>query len=345
MTLGRSAVLQAEDFIDGGDAVFDVDERLAGVNFLGDGLHGGGRSTDQMIGPDDGADTGFAEHFGGGAVILGRHDDERTAAGPFAGEFEDFVGTRELAVNQDRVGASLAIGFGAPQGLVHTPAGNERFDARDDGEMFVGLRVFTGFDLAAELIHFGERLTLAVDEAVGFGELLVFDTDAGDAALFELADEATDVVEVTVAGVAIEEDGEIAGIGHEFEVIDDLGPAGFVVVAHAELGGDGETGGPDGLEAGFADDPGGETVVGLHHEFELGAGEHLAQTAAAGGGDKSGFAGVHVGGFSCNVVACRFLLPGGAGLLLVWVRLAVCEVGHFHGCVTHLCALSAGERK
>jgi hypothetical protein len=33
------------------------------------------------------------------------------------------------------------------------------------------------------------------------------------------------------------------------------------------------------------------------------------------------------------------------GLLLVWVPLAVGEIGHFHGCVTHLCAVSAGERK
>src|SRR5258708_5781064 len=101
------------------------------------------------------------------------------------------------------------------------------------------------------------------------------------------------VVEVTVAGVAIEEDGQITGVGHEFEVVDDLRPAGFVVVAYAELGGDRETRTPDRLEAGFTDDTGGETVVGLHHEFEFVADEHLAQTRTAGSGDESRFAGVH----------------------------------------------------
>jgi hypothetical protein len=203
------------------------------------------------------------------------------------------VGTRELAVNQDRVRTGLPVGFRAAQRLVHAPARDQRFDARDDREIFVGLRVLAGFDLAAELVHIGERLRFAVDEAVGLRELLVFDTDACNAALFELAHEAAHVVEVAVAGVAVEQDRQIARVGHEFERVDNLGPACFVVVAHAVLRGDRKPRTPDRLEAGFTDDSRGQAVMGLHHEFEFVAKEHLAQTCAAGYGDEGGLAGVH----------------------------------------------------
>ncbi|WP_165614492.1 hypothetical protein [Paraburkholderia ginsengiterrae] len=51
----------------------------------------------------------------------------------------------------------------AAQRIVHAPARNQRFDSRDDREMFIGRRVFACLDLAAELVHIGKRLGLAVD--------------------------------------------------------------------------------------------------------------------------------------------------------------------------------------
>src|SRR6185437_15550955 len=157
----------------------------------------------------------------------------------------------------------------------------------------VGLRILAGFDLAEELVHIGKWLRFTVDEAVGLGELLVFDADAGDAALLELAHEAAHVVEVAVAGVAVEQDRQVAGVGHEFERVDHLRPAGLVIVAHAELCGNRETRAPDRFEAGFADDSRGQPVMGLHHEFELAADEHLAQAGATGHWDEGRLASVH----------------------------------------------------
>ena len=38
----------------------------------------------------------------------------------------------ELAVDQDGIRARAPIGFGATQRLIHSPAGDQRLDARDD---------------------------------------------------------------------------------------------------------------------------------------------------------------------------------------------------------------------
>ena len=226
------------------------------------------------------------------AVVLGRHDHERRLAAPFAGELQDLVRARQLAVDQDRVGAGFRVRVRAAQRLVHAPARDQRFDARDDREVGIGLRILAGLDLAAELVDFRERLALAADEAVGLRELLVLDTDARDAALLELLHEAAHVVEVAVAGVAVEQDRQVARVRHEFEHVDDLGPARLVVVTHAELRGDREARCPDALEAGFADDPRGQAVVRFHQEFEVAADEHAAQACAARFGEV-GFACVH----------------------------------------------------
>ena len=104
---------------------------------------------------------------------------------------------------------------------------------------------------------------------------------AGHADLLELPDEAAHVVEVAVAGVAVEQHGHRRRLGHERDVIDDLGPAQLVVVADAEGGGQGEPARPDSLEAGFLDDARGEPIVGLHHEGDVGTGH---QAAELGGG-------------------------------------------------------------
>ncbi len=143
-------------------------------------------------------------------------------------------------MDQDRVGAGEAIGLGPLQRLVHAPAGDQRLDPRHDREVLVVLRVLARLALAAERVDVGQRLALAADEAVGLRELLVLDADAGDAALLELPDQAPQVVEVAVAGIAVEQDRQVARVRHELERVDDLGPARLVVVAHAVLRGDRE---------------------------------------------------------------------------------------------------------
>lgn len=245
-----------------------------------------------MVRPDHGADARLAEHVGRRAVVLGRHDHERRAAAPFARELQDLVRARQLAVDQDRIGAGLRIRVRAAQRLVHAPAGDQRLDARDDREIRIALRILAGLDLAAELVDLGERLALAVDEAVGFRKLLVLDAHAGDAALLELSHEPAHVVEVAVAGVAVEQDRQVARVGHEFEHVDHLCPARLVVVAHAELRGDREPRRPDALEARLADDARGQAVVRLHQEFERRARQHPPQPRAARFGEVR-FACIH----------------------------------------------------
>ena len=109
-------------------------------------------------------------------------------------------------MDEDGVGAGLAVGLAALQRLFQALAGDERLDARDDDEVVVALGFLRRADLAGELVHVGERLRRAADEAVRLREELVLDAHAGDAALLELRDEAARRVEVAVAGVAVEQD-------------------------------------------------------------------------------------------------------------------------------------------
>src|ERR1700723_3788613 len=185
-------------------------------------------------------------------------------------------------MDENGIRARPSIGFRTAQRLRHAAAGDQRLDPGDDGEIRIRLRVLARGDLARELIDIGELLPLTVQEAVGLRELLVFDAYAGDTALLELAHQAAQIVEIAVSRIAVEQDGQIARIGHELEHVDDLRPARLVVVAHAELRGDRKSGRPNALEAGLAHDARGQAVVRLHQEFELGTLQHGAQLFAAG---------------------------------------------------------------
>jgi hypothetical protein len=189
-------------------------------------------------------------------------------------------------VHEDGVGAGEAVGLGALHGLLEAPARDEGLDAGDDDEILVPLGVLAGLDLAGKLVDAREGLGRAADEAVGLGEELVFDADARDAALLQLADDAAEGVEVAVAGVAVEEHRHRGGVGHKLPDLEHLGPAGLVVIAYAEGGGDGQAAAPDALESGLLGHLGAEAVVGLHQEGQLGPLDHLleARGLTNGGG-------------------------------------------------------------
>ncbi len=275
--------LQPENLVDRRDPVLHVHQRLGGVDLAGELLHGRHSRAQGVVGPDDEADAGDAEHVGGGAVVLGGNDDQWRAPGPLPGEGQNFVGAAFLAVDQNSVGAGLAVRLGAAQGLVHAPTRDQRLHPSDDDEIRILLAVLSGADLALKLGDVGQRLAMAVDEAVGFGEQLVLDAHAGDAPLLQLLHQAAHVVEVAVASVAVDEDGNAARIGHELQHVHHLGPARLVVVAHPELRGEGEPAGPDALEAGLLDDAGADAVMRLHEELQLGGVEKRAQGGGFGG--------------------------------------------------------------
>ena len=176
-------------------------------------------------------------------------------------------------MDQDGVGAGAMVGLGALDRLGQAPAGDQRLDARDEHEVRVGLAVLARLDLAAEFVDVGERLQLGAQEGVRLGELLVLDGDARDTDLLELAHQPTHVVEVAVAGVAVEQQRNRRPFRHEGDVVDDLRPGQLVVVAHAERRRDREAAAPDALETRLLDDARREAAVRLHQEGDLGPGD------------------------------------------------------------------------
>src|SRR5207249_1399434 len=195
--------------------------------------------------------------------------DAPRAAAPFVEEREDLRGTRLAAVDEDRVGAGAMVGLRALDRLREAPARDERLHARDEDEVGVRLAVLARLDLAAELLDVGQRLQLGAQERVRLREELVLDGDAGHADLLELAHEPAHVVEVAVARVAVEQERDRGGFGHERDVVHHLRPGQLVVVAHAEGGRDREPAAPDSLEAGLLDDARREPAVRLHQEGDL----------------------------------------------------------------------------
>ena len=199
---------------------FALPDRLAHL------AHRGHRSPHVVVRPDHHGNPGVPERLCRRAVIHGRHDYHRRPATPGLAEAGDLVGGLLLGVDQHRVGAGPVIGLGPAQRLIHAPAGDQRLDARHDLEVVVALAVLARLDAAAELVHVRQRLVLA-DEGVGLGEELVLDADPPNATLAQLPHQAPHVVEVAVAGVAVHEDRDRGGVGHELQHFEDLGPGGL----------------------------------------------------------------------------------------------------------------------
>ena len=198
-------------------------------------------------------------------------------------------------MHEDRVGPGEAVGLGAAHGLLEAPARDEGLDAGDDHEIVVALGVFARLDLARELVDGREGLARTTDERVGLGEDLVLDADPGHPAGLQLADHPLHGVEVAVARVAVEQDRDLRGVGHELHDLEHLGPARLVVVAHAEGRGDGETAAPDSLEACLLGHLGAEAVVGLHEKGQLGALDHSLELR----GLTNGLGVLHDDALSC----------------------------------------------
>jgi hypothetical protein len=146
------------------------------------------------------------------------------------------------------------IGLGATQGFSQAPAADEGFHSGDNAKVRIGLRIFACLVLAAELLHVCHGLGAPLDETIRLGEEFVFNADRGDVALLQFSDQPLHVIEVAVSCVAIEENRNRGRIGHEFQHLKHLGPAGFVVVTDSKLGGDGEAACPNASKAGFLND-------------------------------------------------------------------------------------------
>src|SRR5919106_4817122 len=128
-------------------------------------------------------------------------------------------------MDQDGIGPGATVGLGPTQGLAQIPTGDQRLDPRHDAEIGVALAVLARLDLTAKLLDIRERLLFTGNKAIGLWEHLVLDADPGDPALLQLSDQAPHVVEVAIAGIPIEEYGDMSHICHELEHLYHLGPA------------------------------------------------------------------------------------------------------------------------
>ena len=91
---------------------------------------------------------------------------------------------------------------------------------------------------------------------------------AATPALLQFFHEPSHVVEISVAGISIEQDRNVSGVAHEFDDFEYLRPARFIVVAHAERGGNRKPAGPDAAKPGFLDDAGAQCIVSLHQKLK-----------------------------------------------------------------------------
>ncbi len=123
--------------------------------------------------------------------------------------------------------------------------------------------------LERKFVNIGERLLSIVMQRVGFGEELVFDAGASDSSLFELSDKPTSVVEVPIARIGIDQNGNVRVVAHELGHVEDLSPRGLVRVAYSQLGRYAQSACPYASKASLLHDSGAQAIVSLHQELQI----------------------------------------------------------------------------
>lgn len=63
--------MDSEDFFNGGDVLFNIDQRLVFVDLLGDLLHGSNGSSHVVVGPNNHGNVPISEGISGSGVIFG----------------------------------------------------------------------------------------------------------------------------------------------------------------------------------------------------------------------------------------------------------------------------------
>src|SRR5229473_853738 len=156
-----------------------------------------------MIGPDHDTYSRAIEDLGRCLIVGGRDDDYGTVFFPLTHECQYLVGRRELAVDEDGVGSRGTVSMGPFQSLVQTQPKNESFNSGDDTEVAILLRIFCGLDLAGKFLGIGKELLSLIEERIRLRKHLVLNAHGRDIALFELANQAAHIVEVSISSVSI----------------------------------------------------------------------------------------------------------------------------------------------
>ena len=83
------------------------------------------------------------------------------------------------------------------------PAIEGRLDSCDEAKIGVGLSIFTRFDLSAEFMNVGQRLSIPLEKAIRFRKLFVLNADGCNFALLQFTDQPLHVIEIAIAGIPI----------------------------------------------------------------------------------------------------------------------------------------------
>mmetsp|Transcript_104 Transcript_104/g.219 ORF Transcript_104/g.219 Transcript_104/m.219 type:complete len:220 (-) Transcript_104:11-670(-) len=186
-------------------------------------------------------------------------------------------------MNQNSISSSLSVCISTAKSLIHTPPSDQRLNSGNNIKVRVTLGVFTSSDLPTKLVDISKRLVFTIDEGVGFGEDLVFKTHTSNAAALQFPDETTSVVEVTITGITINENGNMGPVGHEFQNFQNLRPGGFIVITNTKGSTHGQPRSPNTIEPSLFDNLGRQTIVSFHDEFKTRRGQKVAQPESFAG--------------------------------------------------------------
>ena len=261
--------LQPENLADRDNVIFQGQQLLRLVQVSGGFLHRLNRRTQHVVGPDHDRTAGVAKYVCRCRVVLGRNDKHRAAITPARHELKYLVRYGQRTMNQDAVRPCFVISISPFYRLIHAPACNQRLDTGDDTEIVVRLGILARLDLAAEFVDVSQLLPGALDKAVRFWKELVFYANGGYFPLLQLSHQPPHIVEIAVTGVAIEHDRDGCGLGHEFDCLQDLGPARLIAVANTKLRGDGQAACPQTPETGFLTDTGADAIVSFEQKLSI----------------------------------------------------------------------------
>src|SRR5690242_11107416 len=165
-------------------------------------------------------------------------------------------------MDQYGVGSRFGIGLRTLQGFLLTPTGNQRFRAGDHHEVRHRLGRLRGFDFSAMFFNWNQ---LTADTGVKTATLrvdVVLDADGGDTGPFTVVDGAHDIQRIAVSRIAIGDNGDAHRFGDvalNFELLAGRDEAG--VWNAFQRGRNGETAGPDPVEASTFDQAGAQRVM------------------------------------------------------------------------------------
>gem|GEM_PF-6605592 len=117
---------------------------------------------------------------------------------------ENLIRLRLRAVNHDRIRPSQPIRLRPPHRLRKTPARDQGFGPRHNHEIGVPLTLLPGANLPAKLLHRRQRLRFSAQKAIRLRENLVLDAHSRDAPLLQFLHEPSEIIKISVPGVAIQ---------------------------------------------------------------------------------------------------------------------------------------------